>query len=90
MKTLRPEDLPALPSEIKALVREGVYSLYEIRNPGARYLLLTKDRNEFYFLSAAGDVVKIRGIRRVADANVAEVVTFAGPGAGEGIRINLQ
>jgi hypothetical protein len=90
MKTLGIDELPALPREIKALVHQGVYSLYAVRNVPAAFLLLTKNRNEFYFLSAAGDVIGNPGLKKVDDADVIEALTFAESVGSETARINYR
>ncbi len=88
MTTLRQEDLAALPADIKALVQDGVYALYSIRSPSAKYLLVT-NRQERYFLSSSGAVVP-KPSREVADSDIIDVVVFAGPASGDPTRINLR
>ena len=57
MKTLKSTDLPGLPQQVRALIAEGVYSLYELTTETPRYVLLTAKGAEFYFLSATGQLV---------------------------------
>lgn len=51
------DELKNLPNEVKALVNEGVYSLYAVKNcPGVAYALMTNTR-ETFALSVDGDIV---------------------------------
>lgn len=75
MKIIDSHMLRALPSEVKDLVRDGVYSLYTLRTSGATYLLLTNS-GEHYFLGADGGLVpgaKVDDLRSVIE----QAVTFS-------------
>lgn len=78
MKKLTPYDLPALPDEVKMLLSDGVYSLYEIDARGITYLLIARTREEFYFLSESGEVLpKPDGVATIADVNIVGPVSIA-------------
>lgn len=89
MTTLRQEQLAALPADIRALVQDGVYALYAIRNRSAKYLLVT-NRNERYYLSATGAVVPKPQGPEVTDADIVDVVVLSGTLAGDPSRINAR
>jgi hypothetical protein len=57
MKVLKPSDLPGLSREVCDWVALGVYSLYELPTDEPRYVLLTSQWAEFYFLSSRGDIM---------------------------------
>lgn len=57
MKTLKSTDLSGLPQQVRSLIADGVYSLYEMGFESARYVLLTANGAEVYFLSENGDLV---------------------------------
>lgn len=83
MKTLMPTTLPLLSSEVKELVRDGVYALYALRRPtkaGGEYLLVTRGR-EFYVLSSGGDVLDAEGAS-ISDFDIATALTFSSPAGG--------
>lgn len=51
-------DLKHLPMQVKALINDGIYSLYAVRNRGpVAYVLVTNTR-EVLPLTADGDVVQ--------------------------------
>ena len=90
MKTLPASDLPELPSQVKSLVRNGVYALYSLgaeTEHGGRFLLMTSGQAEFYVLSATGAVVSAGG-KNASAFEVEAAMTFGG--AGDTIRINLS
>lgn len=77
MKTIPAQSMPKLPKEVAALVRQGIYSLFELRDASAKYLLVTsKRKTEFYLLDDAGDVVVDDSFRSVDDADIVEAVSF--------------
>ena len=83
MKTLKPSELPGLPREVCALVADGVYSLYELSTDEPRYVLLTSQRAEFYFLSSCGDLVPASTpVKSVADLKLGAPVTVLGERGG--------
>jgi hypothetical protein len=87
MKILGDSSLPELPQEIKSLVRDGVYSLYEIEHADARYLLITKGEHEYYLLSETGAVTPTAGVKSIADVKLLRAMSFS---AGDGsVRINV-
>jgi hypothetical protein len=64
-------DLPALPRSVRSMVAEGSYGLYRIGGGGAPYLLVTRNRSEFYLLSERGEVVPTpAGIKSVDDVEI--------------------
>lgn len=94
MKIVDESELQELPRQVIALVRDGVYALYEVRATEAQYLLATSNAKEFYFLSGTGGVVKgPAGVSTVADADIVDAVTFSGepnPEFGAGVqRVNV-
>jgi hypothetical protein len=89
MKTLRPTDLPRLPTEVKNLVRDGVYALYTLRShvlDRGVYVLVTKGK-DFFVLSEVGDVLPSGPVTDLASLEMEQAVTFAG--AGESVLINF-
>ncbi len=87
MRFLAADELPRLSHQVKALVRDGIYALYEIRADGAMYLVFTQGRAEHYFLSAVGEVV-LPGLK-LSDAHIVNAVSFsAGGGDPFGVCIN--
>lgn len=89
MQTLTQGALEALPAEVKALVRDGVYALYKLRRmtkSGATYLLLMRGpKSRGYLLSSRGELVADPIPNNIAE-EVEAAVTFGD--AGEGARIN--
>lgn len=83
MKRISSDELSKLPSEIKSLVRSGVYSLYTLSGTEAAYVLVT-NQSERYFLSCDG--VLLSGVS-VTDLKTAirEVVGFSDQGADDAI-----
>src|SRR5688572_29902338 len=86
MRILGVEALPSLPKEVKALVHDGVYALYDVDYENVRYLLVTDRPSEYYFLSANGDVVS-PPVRDLQQARLLGAVSFASTPSG-GVRIN--
>lgn len=86
MRFLAAEELPRLSTQVKSLVRDGIYTLYEVHGVGASYLVFTQARTEHYFLSASGEVVWL-GVEpeqfRIVDA-----VSFTANGDSLDVRIN--
>lgn len=88
MKTLMPAELPGLPREVRALVADGVYSLYELTTEEPRYVLLTSQRTEYYFLSSRGDLMTPPSpVKSVSDLKLGAPVTVVGEGGG--VRMNV-
>ncbi len=66
------DDLQLLPMDVKALVNDGTYSLYEVKGrPGVAYVLLT-NTGELYALSSAGEVVQGVAIKRLEDVEIGD------------------
>ncbi len=87
MKTLKQTDLPGLPAEVRALVADGVYSLYELARETPRYILLTKGA-EYYFLSENGDLVGApANVKSLSDIKLGSPVTI--PAATGSPRLNI-
>lgn len=79
MKTIMSAELPGLPGEVRALIADGVYSLYELPTDEPRYVLLTTQRNEFYFLSEQGNLVSApSSVRSIEDLKLGAPVTVVG------------
>lgn len=88
MKVLKPGELPGLPREVRALVADGVYSLYELPTSEPRYVLLTSQRTEFYFLSSHGDLVPSpKPVASAAELDLGTPVTVLGERGG--VRMNV-
>jgi hypothetical protein len=88
MKVLKPGELPGLPREVRALVADGVYSLYELSTSEPRYILLTSQRTEFYFLSSHGDLMPPSApVSSVADLLLGTPVTVTDERGG--VRMNV-
>lgn len=87
MKTKHARDLPSLPSEVKAMVEDGVYALYEIDDERARYLLVT-NASELYCLDESGNLLQVPGIRAVSDVNIVDAVVFERD--ADSVRINQR
>ena len=69
-------ELPGLPSQVCALVADGVWSLYELTTAEPRYVLLTSRRTEYYFLSGRGDLMQpATPVKLVADLELGVPVT---------------
>ena len=88
MKVLKPDELPGLPREVRALISDGMYSLYELPTSEPHYLLLTSQRTEFYFLSSHGDLMPpSTPVSSVADLLLITPVTVTDERGG--VRINI-
>lgn len=79
MKTIMSAELPGLPGEVRALIADGVYSLYELSSDEPRYVLLTTQRNEYYFLSHKGELVPAPAhVRSIDDLKLGAPVNVVG------------
>lgn len=88
MKTLKSTDLPGLPQQVRSLIADGVYSLYELTFESARYVLLTAKGAEFYFISEKGDLVNgPPDIQSVKDLTLGSPVMIAADSASP--RLNV-
>lgn len=76
MKTISADVLPGLPAEVLDLIQQGVYSLFEIRDSTAAYLLVTS-RSEFYLLDGLGGVAVDPSVRSIEDAVIVEAVAIS-------------
>ncbi len=79
MRVMGLDALPDLPHEVKTLVREGVYALYEIDQPtpaGGCFVLATRGQ-EFYVVSGTGAVVTAGGAKGIKDFEIADAVMFS-------------
>ena len=89
MRVLDDEALPALPAEARALLAEGIFSLYEVLGEMAvqvAYVLIT-DADEFYFLASDGSVVaRPAGVLGPGDLRKEPVLV---PAVGPVTRINV-
>jgi hypothetical protein len=85
---LKTAEMPQLPREVKSLVADGVYSLYELDTGDAKYVLYTQQREAHYLLSDDGKIVRYGpgGCRN--GARIVQAVSFAD--AGEGVRLNFR
>lgn len=82
------DDLKNLPTEVKTLINDGVYSLYRVKNiPGVAYVLLVGPR-EFYALTSDGAVVEGAPIRSVADAELGAPEFFKGMEPRPALKLN--
>jgi hypothetical protein len=81
-------ELPGLPSEVRSLVADGVWSMYELLTEEPRYILLTSRRTEYYFLSSCGDLMQPTPVKSVADLELVVPVTVIGERGG--IRVTLE
>lgn len=82
------DDLKNLPTEVKSLVNDGVYSLYKVMNvPGVAYVLLVGSR-EIYALTADGVVVEGTPIRSVADVEHGAPEFFRGMEPRPALKLN--
>ena len=88
MKILRAEALPKLPAEVKALVADGVYSLYELDTSDAPYLLYTQRQIAHYFLDRDGGVVRSGSGTATEQVKIRQAVSFAA--GGTGVRLNFR
>jgi hypothetical protein len=82
MKTAKASELRSLPQQVRALIAEGVYSLYELHSDLPRYVLLTA-QGDYYFLAESGEVVPPpMHVRSLADVHLGSPVTVSGdPGS---------
>jgi hypothetical protein len=76
MQIITSATLPALPDEVKSLVRSGVYSLYTLREPASAAYLLVTNRDDFYLLSSTGEPVA-GTVRDYRDVQLLEAVGFS-------------
>lgn len=70
-----PPLLPNLPVEVKRLVNDGIYSVYEVRELAAPYVLMT-NRVEFYALSAEGTALPDVKISALTEKDIVSVIHF--------------
>ena len=89
MKTIPMENMPSLPVEVAALVRQGIYSMFEVSGSAAKYLLVTSQRNEFYLLGETGTIVVDPAIRSIEDARIVQAVSLSGA-EGDGKEVLLH
>jgi hypothetical protein len=87
MKMLQASDLPKLPAEVKSLVADGVYSLYEVASD-AKYLLYTQQRQAHYFLSDDGSIVRSGQGSVTPPIDIMRAVSFVDADAG--VRLNYR
>lgn len=82
------DELKNLPTEVKILINDGVYSLYRVKNvAGVAYVLLVGPR-EFYPLTADGAVVEGVQIRSVADVELGAPEFFKGMEPRPALKLN--
>ncbi|MDD9940866.1 MAG: hypothetical protein OXU20_07520 [Myxococcales bacterium] len=84
MRTIRAQDLPELPEDVASLVAQGIYSLFELKDSAAKYLLLTSHRDEFYLLDDAGGIAIDPNITSVERASIVAAVSLALPESADG------
>lgn len=85
---MQEEKLKQLPVEVKALVNDGVYSLYSVKNrPGISYVLLTNAR-ELFPLTGSGEIVQAVTIRTLAELELGDAVFFEGLKSGPALQLN--
>lgn len=77
MKIINSAELTALPNEVRALIRSGIYSLYVFAGGGAAAYLLATNRNEFYLLSSAGQPLPSCDVANLDDVRIREAVSFS-------------
>lgn len=88
MKLIHSDTLHATPREVKELIRDGVYSLYVIDHPQARFLLVT-DRGELYLLSGAGNIAPAPGGADLRSMAPREAVSFSDVSPYGSARVNV-
>lgn len=73
---MKSHGLRKLPLEVKALVNDGIYSLYAVVGlPGVAFVLMT-NASEFYALSADGEVLPETPIKQLKGLRLVEAVHF--------------
>lgn len=86
-----PPQLPGLPCEVRALVADGVYSLYELKasKPSEPcYVLLTSRPTEYYLLSSRGDLMSSQDSpMSIAELPLGAPVMLSGEGGT--VRVNF-
>lgn len=81
-------ELKALPSDVKTLINNGVYSLYAVKNmPGVAYILVTNARRAVA-LSADGQVVRDVDFARLGEIEIGEPAFFTDPDATPTFKLN--
>lgn len=76
MITMPAEGMPELSMEVKRLVVDGVYSLFQIDNDSHSYMLVTGDRSKSYTISESGSVVSVSQPAQNVYPGAAHLVTF--------------
>lgn len=85
---MKSQELKQLPNEVKALINEGVYSLYTVRNRSdLRYVLLT-NAQEIYALSETGEILPSIVIKRIQDVELGEALHFSDLEPRPALRLN--
>ncbi|MFY0582745.1 hypothetical protein ACN28S_58270 [Cystobacter fuscus] len=85
---MREDELKQLPVEVKALVNDGVYSLYSVKNrPGVAYVLLTNER-ELFPLTGVGEIVQTVTIRNLSELELGNAIYFEGLKSGPALHLN--
>jgi hypothetical protein len=88
MKVINSESLVALPREVKALIRNGVYTLYTLGAAGGAAYLLVTNRAEFYLLSSDGHPQDASSIKSISDVDLDQVVSFSDDGPRSEFQVN--
>jgi len=71
------EGLYKLPYEVKCLVNDGVYSVYEVESEYMKFLLMT-NHNEFFPLDETGQVLETVIVTGLEDLKLVRAVRFEG------------
>lgn len=76
MRTIAAETMPKLPADVVSLVAQGVYSLFELKDSTAKYLLTTPQPAEFYLLDEEGGIAVDPRITSVQSAPIVAAISF--------------